>query len=128
MSAKKDKLKVKKPYWKYFKNSPTVMKIIEKLFYKKPPYANSKCEHGRVDYKALATITVKQANTILDLGKAIVVMERARARDKQELAHRTNDAVEKLNNQRQTIISLQQEVADLELIAKAREEVVEDAN
>ena len=127
MSAKKDDLKVNKPSMKYIKNSPTVMKIIEKRFYKKPPYANSKCEHGRVDYNALATIPVNQDNTMLDLGKAIVVMERARARDKQELAHRTNDAVEKLNNQRQTIISLQQEVADLELIAKAREEVVEDA-
>ncbi len=125
MRAKADKLRVKKPYWKYFKKSPTVMKIIERLFWLRPRFAKDKCRCGNVDYKALSTMAVKQANTILDLGKAVLAMEKARARDKLELAHRTNDAVEKLNNQRQTIISLQQEVADLELIAKAREEVAD---
>lgn len=125
MRAKADKLRVKKPYWKYFKKSPTVMKIIKRLFWLRPRFAKNKCEHGRVDYKALSTMAVKQANTILDLGKAVLAMEKARARDKLELAHRTNDAVEKLNRQRETIITLQQEVADLELIAKAREEVAD---
>ena len=52
-------------------------------------------------------------------------MEKSRTREKDELVRVRLDAVERLNNQRDIITSLQQEVADLELIAKAREEVTD---
>lgn len=125
---KKEKLRVKKAYWKYFENSPTVMKIINRLFWKRAPKAKDVCSCGNVGYKSLSKLALKQANTILDLGQAITAMEKSRTREKDELVRIRLDAVERLNNQRDTITSLQQEVADLELIAKAREEVEVDAD
>ena len=122
---KKEKLRVKKAYWKYFENSPTVMKIINSRFWKRTPKAKDVCSCGNVGYKSLSTLVIKQANTILDLGQAITAMEKSRTREKDELVRIRLDAVERLNNQRDTITSLQQEVADLELIAKAREEVTD---
>ena len=122
---KKEKLRVKKAYWKYFENSPTVMKIINSKFWKRTPKAKDVCSCGNVGYKSLSTLVIKQANTILDLGHAITTMEKSRTREKDELVRIRLDAVERLNNQRDTITSLQQEVADLELIAKAREEVTD---
>ena len=122
---KKEKLRVKKAFWKYFENSPTVMKIINSRFWKLIPKAKDVCSCGNVGYKSLSTLAVKQANTILDLGHAITTMEKSRTREKDELVRIRLDAVERLNNQRDTITSLQQEVADLELIAKAREEVTD---
>ena len=122
---KKEKLRVKKAYWKYFENSPTVMKIINSRFWKLTPKAKDVCSCGNVGYKSLSTLVIKQANTILDLGYAITAMEKSRTREKDELVRIRLDAVERLNNQRDTITSLQQEVADLELIVKAREEVTD---
>ena len=122
---KKEKLRVKKAFWKYFENSPTVMKIINSRFWKLTPKAKDVCSCGNVGYKSLSTLAIKQANTILDLGQAITAMEKSRTREKDELVRIRLDAVERLNNQRDTITSLQQEVADLELIAKAREEVTD---
>ena len=122
---KKEKLRVKKAFWKYFENSPTVMKIINSRFWKLTPKAKDVCSCGNVGYKSLSTLAIKQANTILDLGQAITAMEKSRTREKDELVRIRLDAVERLNNQRDTITSLQQEVADLELIAKAREEVAD---
>ena len=124
---KKEKLRVKKAYWKYFENSPTVMKIINSRFWKRTQKAKDVCSCGNVGYKSLSTLVIKQANTILDLGHAITAMEKSRTREKDELVKIRLDAVERLNNQRDTITSLQQEVADLELIVKAREEVEVDA-
>jgi hypothetical protein len=77
---RKEKLRVKKPFHKYFAKSPTVMKIIREVFYKKPPITKNVCEHGRVDYKALKILSIKQANIILDLGKAILTVEKNRDR------------------------------------------------
>ena len=122
---KKEKLRVKKAFWKYFENSLTVMKIINSRFWKLTPKAKDVCSCGNVGYKSLSTLVIKQANTILDLGYAITAMEKSRTREKDELVRIRLDAVERLNNQRDTITSLQQEVADLELIAKAREEVTD---
>ena len=124
---KKEKLRVKKAYWKYFENSPTVMKIINSRFWKRTPKAKDVCSCGNVGYKSLSTLVIKQANTILDLGHAITAMEKARAKEKDELIRIRLDAVERLNNQRDTITSLQQEVADLELIVEARKGVEVDA-
>ena len=124
---KKEKLRVKKAYWKYFENSPTVMKIINSRFWKRTPKAKDVCSCGNVGYKSLSTLVIKQANTILDLGHAIAAMEKARAKEKDELIRIRLDAVERLNNQRDTITSLQQEVADLELIVEARKGVEVDA-
>ena len=125
---KKEKLRVKKAYWKYFKNSPTVMKIINSRFWKRTQKAVDVCKCGNVGYKSLSKLAVKQANTILDLAHAVAAMEKSRTREKDELVRIRLDAVERLNNQRDTITSLQQEVADLEIIAKAREEVEADAD
>ena len=122
---KKEKLRVKKAFWKYFENSLTVMKIINSRFWKLTPKAKDVCSCGNVGYKSLSTLVIKQANTILDLGHAITTMEKSRTREKDELVRIRLDAVERLNNQRDTITSLQQEVADLELIVKAREEVTD---
>jgi hypothetical protein len=122
---KKEKLRVKKAYWKYFENSPIVMKIINSRFWKRTPKAKDVCSCGNVGYKSLSKLTLKQANTILDLGQAITAMEKSRTREKDELVRIRPDVVERLYNQRDTITSLQQEVADLELIAKAREEVTD---
>jgi len=121
MNRKTEKLRVKKPYWKYFKDSPTVMKIINRLFWKKPPIAKNKCEHGRVDYKALKILAVKQANTILDLGQAILAIEKTRNKERLELESVRRDAVDRLNNQKQQIEFLREQLEE-------REEVNTDAN
>ena len=142
----KSKLKVKQSYWESFNHSPTLRKIMEKWFWIKPQSkrdANTTCEHGRVDYKALKVLAVKQANVIQDLGNAILASEKNRAKEKLELEHVKNDALERLNNQKATIMKLENElenaddvisqkideVAELkESILLAREEVKNNAN
>jgi methylthioribose-1-phosphate isomerase len=142
----KSKLKVKQSYSKSFGHSPTFRKIMEKWFWIKPQkkrVAHATCEHGRVDYKALKVLAVKQANVIQDLGNAILASEKNRAKEKLELEHVKNDALERLNNQKATIMKLENElenaddvisqkideVAELkESILLAREEVKNNAN
>ena len=142
----KSKLKVKQSYSKSFGHSPTFRKVMEKWFWIKPQkkrVAHATCEHGRVDYKALKVLAVKQANVIQDLGNAILASEKNRAKEKLELEHVKNDALERLNNQKATIIKLENElenaddvisqkideVAELkESILLAREEVKNNAN
>jgi len=142
----KSKLKVKQSYSKSFGHSPTFRKVMEKWFWIKPQkkrVAHATCEHGRVDYKALKVLAVKQANVIQDLGNAILASEKNRAKEKLELEHVKNDALERLNNQKATIMKLENElenaddvisqkideVAELkESILLAREEVKNNAN
>jgi hypothetical protein len=142
----KSKLKVKQSYWESFSHSPTIRKIMEKWFWIRPQSkrdANTTCEHGRVDYKALKGLVVKQANVIQDLGNAILASENNRTKEKLELDHVKKDAVERLNNQKATIMKLEHEletaedvisqkideVAELkESILLAREEVNNNAN
>ena len=142
----KSKLKVKQSYWESFSHSPTLRKIMEKWFWIKPQkkrVAHAVCEHGRVDYKALKVLAVKQANVIQDLGNAILASEKNRSKEKLELEHVKNDALERLNNQKATIMKLENElenaddvisqkideVAELkESILLAREEVKNNAN
>jgi len=142
----KSKLKVKQSYSKSFGHSPTFRKVMEKWFWIKPQkkrLAHATCEHGRVDYKALKVLAVKQANVIQDLGNAILASEKNRAKEKLELEHVKNDALERLNNQKATIMKLENElenaddaisqkideVAELkESILLAREEVKNNAN
>ena len=109
----KSKLKVKQSYSKSFGHSPTFRKIMEKWFWIKPQkkrVAHAVCEHGRVDYKALKVLAVKQANTVQDLGNAILAMEKNRAKEKLELEHIKKDAAERLNNQKITIMRLENEL------------------
>ncbi len=113
----KSKLKVKQSYSKSFGHSPTFRKIMEKWFWIKPQtkrVANTTCEHGRVDYKALKVLAVKQANLVQDLGNAILAMERNRAKEKLELEHIKKDAAERLNNQKITIMRLENELETAE--------------
>ena len=142
----KSKLKVKQSYSESFGHSPTFRKVMEKWFWIKPQkkrLAHATCEHGRVDYKALKVLAVKQANVIQDLGNAILASEKNRAKEKLELEHVKNDALERLNNQKATIMKLENElenaddvisqkideVAELkESILLAREEVKNNAN
>lgn len=123
---KKEKLRVKKAYWKYFENSPTVMKIINSRFWKITPKAKDTCSCGNVGYRSLSTLVIKQANTILDLGHAITAMEKARAQDKKELVHRTNDAVDRLNKQKATIVSLQYELETAEDAISQKDSEISD--
>ena len=113
----KSKLKVKQSYSKSFGHSPTFRKIMEKWFWIKPQkkrVAHAVCEHGRVDYKALKVLAIKQANTVQDLGNAILAMERNRAKEKLELEHIKKDAAERLNNQKITIMRLENELETAE--------------
>jgi len=113
----KSKLKVKQSYSKSFGHSPIFRKIMEKWFWIKPQtkrVANTTCEHGRVDYKALKVLAVKQANLVQDLGHAILAMEKNRAKEKLELDHVKKDAVERLNNQKVTIMKLENELETAE--------------
>ena len=113
----KSKLKVKQSYSKSFGHSPTFRKIMEKWFWIKPQkkrVAHAVCEHGRVDYKALKVLAVKQANTVQDLGNAILAMEKNRAKEKLELEHIKKDAAERLNNQKITIMRLENELETAE--------------
>ena len=113
----KIKLKVKQSYFKSFGHSPTFRKVMEKWFWIKPQrkrVAYATCEHGRVDYKALKVLAVKQANVIQDLGNAILASEKNRAKEKLELEHVKNDALERLNNQKATIMSLENELETAE--------------
>ena len=109
----KSKLKVKQSYSKSFGHSPTFRKVMEKWFWIKPQkkrVAHATCEHGRVDYKALKVLAIKQANTVQDLGNAILAMEKNRAKEKLELEHIKKDAAERLNNQKITIMRLENEL------------------
>ena len=135
----KSKLKVKQSYSKSFGHSPTFRKIMEKWFWIKPQkkrVAHAVCEHGRVDYKALKVLAVKQANLVQDLGNAILAMEKNRTKEKLELENVKKDALERLNNQKATITSLQyeietkdNEISDLkDSIYLKREEVNNNAN
>tara|TARA_R100001460_G_scaffold107690_2_gene156831 strand:- start:36 stop:455 length:420 start_codon:yes stop_codon:yes gene_type:complete len=139
MSRKAEKLRVKQSYSKSFGHSPTFRKIMEKWFWIKPQkkrVAHAVCEHGRVDYKALKVLAVKQANLVQDLGNAILAMEKNRTKEKLELENVKKDALERLNNQKATITSLQyeietkdNEISDLkDSIYLKREEVNNNAN
>ena len=113
----KSKLKVKQSYSKSFGHSPIFRKIMEKWFWIKPQRKRAEhatCEHGRVDYKALKVLAIRQANTVQDLGNAILVMEKNRAKEKLELDHVKKDAVERLNNQKVTIMKLENELETAE--------------
>jgi len=139
MNRKAEKLRVKQSYSKSFGHSPTFRKIMEKWFWIKPQkkrVAHAVCEHGRVDYKALKVLAVKQANLVQDLGNAILAMEKNRTKEKLELENVKKDALERLNNQKATITSLQyeietkdNEISDLkDSIYLKREEVNKNAN
>ena len=139
MNRKAEKLRVKQSYSKSFGHSPTFRKIMEKWFWIKPQkkrVAHAVCEHGRVDYKALKVLAVKQANLVQDLGHAILAMEKNRTKEKLELENVKKDALERLNNQKATITSLQyeietkdNEISDLkDSIYLKREEVKNNAN
>jgi len=133
---KQEKLRVKKAYWKYFENSPIVMKIINSRFWKRTQKAVDVCKCGNVGYKSLSKLAVKQANTILDLGHAVASMEKSRAAEKAELLRIRLDAVGRLNEQKAEITSLEyqieskdNEISDLkDSILLKREEVKDNAN
>jgi hypothetical protein len=113
----KTKLKVKQSYSKSFGHSPIFRKIMEKWFWIKPQrkrVAHTACEHGRVDYKSLKVLAVKQANLVQDLGHAILVMEKNRTKEKLELENVKKDALERLNNQKATIMKLENELETAE--------------
>jgi len=125
----KSKLKVKQSYSKSFGHSPTFRKIMEKWFWIKPQtkrVANTTCEHGRVDYKALKVLAVKQANLVQDLGHAILVMEKNRAKEKLELDNVKKDALERLNNQKITIMRLENELENAEDAITQKDDEIAD--
>ena len=125
----KSKLKVKQSYSKSFGHSPTFRKIMEKWFWIKPQkkrVAHAVCEHGRVDYKALKVLAIKQANTVQDLGNAILAMEKNRAKEKLELEHIKKDAAERLNNQKITIMRLENELATAEDAINQKDSEISD--
>ena len=125
----KSKLKVKQSYSKSFGHSPTFRKIMEKWFWIKPQkkrVAHAVCEHGRVDYKALKVLAIKQANTVQDLGNAILAMERNRAKEKLELEHIKKDAAERLNNQKITIMRLENELETAEDVISQKDSQIDE--
>jgi hypothetical protein len=125
----KSKLKVKQSYSKSFGHSPTFRKIMEKWFWIKPQtkrVANTKCEHGRVDYKALKVLAVKQANLVQDLGHAILAMEKNRTKEKLELENVKKDALERLNNQKVTIMRLENELENAEDAITQKDDEIAD--
>jgi len=125
----KSKLKVKQSYSKSFGHSPTFRKIMEKWFWIKPQtkrVANTTCEHGRVDYKALKVLAVKQANLVQDLGHAILAMEKNRAKEKLELDNVKKDALERLNNQKITIMRLENEIENAEDAITQKDDEIAD--
>jgi len=125
----KSKLKVKQSYSKSFGHSPTFRKIMEKWFWIKPQkkrVAHAVCEHGRVDYKTLKVLAIKQANTVQDLGNAILAMERNRSKEKLELEHIKKDAAERLNNQKITIMRLENELENAEDAITQKDDEIAD--
>ena len=72
-------------------------------------------------HKALKILAVKQANTILDLGQAILAIEKTRNKERLELESVRRDAVDRLNNQKQQIEFLREQLEE-------REGVNTDAN
>ena len=125
----KSKLKVKQSYSKSFGHSPTFRKIMEKWFWIKPQIkrvANTTCEHGRVDYKALKVLAVKQANLVQDLGHAILAMEKNRTKEKLELENVKKDALERLNNQKVTIMRLENELENAEDAITQKDDEIAD--
>ena len=125
----KSKLKVKQSYSKSFGHSPTFRKIMEKWFWIKPQkkrVAHAVCEHGRVDYKALKVLAVKQANLVQDLGNAILAMEKNRTKEKLELENVKKDAVERLNNQKATIMKLENELENADDVISQKDSEISD--
>jgi len=129
MSRKAEKLRVKQSYSKSFGHSPTFRKIMEKWFWIKPQkkrVAHAVCEHGRVDYKALKVLAVKQANLVQDLGNAILAMEKNRTKEKLELENVKKDALERLNNQKATIMRLENELENAEDAVTQKDDEIRD--
>jgi hypothetical protein len=125
----KSKLKVKQSYSKSFGHSPTFRKVMEKWFWIKPQkkrVAHATCEHGRVDYKALKVLAVKQANLVQDLGHAILAMEKNRTKEKLELENVKKDALERLNNQKVTIMRLENELENAEDAITQKDDEIAD--
>jgi len=87
---------------------------------------NTTCEHGRVDYKALKVLAVKQANLVQDLGHAILAMEKNRAKEKLELEHIKKDAAERLNNQKITIMRLENELETAEDVISQKDSQIDE--
>jgi methylthioribose-1-phosphate isomerase len=129
MNRKAEKLRVKQSYSKSFGHSPTFRKIMEKWFWIKPQkkrVAHAVCEHGRVDYKALKVLAVKQANLVQDLGNAILAMEKNRTKEKLELENVKKDALERLNNQKATIMRLENELENAEDAVTQKDDEIRD--
>ena len=125
----KSKLKVKQSYSKSFGHSPTFRKVMEKWFWIKPQRKRAEhatCEHGRVDYKALKVLAIRQANTVQDLGNAILAMEKNRAKEKLELEHIKKDAAERLNNQKITIMRLENELETAEDVISQKDSQIDE--
>jgi hypothetical protein len=102
---------------------------MEKWFWIKPQkkrVAHATCEHGRVDYKALKVLAIKQANTVQDLGNAILAMEKNRAKEKLELEHIKKDAAERLNNQKITIMRLENELETAEDVISQKDSQIDE--
>ena len=71
-------------------------------------------------------LAVKQANVIQDLGNAILASEKNRAKEKLELEHVKNDALERLNNQKATIIKLENELENADDVISQKDSEISD--
>ena len=71
-------------------------------------------------------LAVKQANLVQDLGHAILAMEKNRTKEKLELENVKKDALERLNNQKVTIMRLENELENAEDAITQKDDEIAD--
>ena len=77
--------------WDQFKDSKILKPILEKWLHVKPRKTKL-CECGRVEYKQVSSLALKQVNIIQDLSEAIAYQER----DREEIKDNTLQELDKL--------------------------------
>ncbi|WP_440697374.1 hypothetical protein [Candidatus Pelagibacter sp. HIMB1709] len=95
--------------WDQFKDSKILKPILEKWLHVKPRKTKL-CECGRVEYKQVSSLALKQVNIIQDLSEAIAYLER----DREEIKDNALQELDKLKT------------SNLESLEKVR--ILEDVN
>jgi SpoVK/Ycf46/Vps4 family AAA+-type ATPase len=95
--------------WHQFQDSKILKPILKKWLHVRPR-KTKKCECGRVEYKQVSSLALKQVNIIQDLSEAIAYLER----DREEIKDNAVQELDKLKT------------SNLESLEKVR--ILEDVN
>ena len=103
--------------WDQFKDSKILKPILEKWLHVKPRKTKL-CECGRVEYKQVSSLALKQVNIIQDLSEAIAYLER----DREEIK---DNAVQELDKLKGRNLEYFKKLRILETVNKELREEIE---